>query len=332
MPSVSFALVLLAASSARAAPSLSVSVDAGTGAYTLTSPSWPALSLTSALPLLRVNGALEALVLASPPSSFAGADALGPFAGTTLNFAAAAGDAPLLVGTLKAYTARAAVGFSARVPAYVSSNGTDATKDSVAAAFPSFAIPAASTLGFMQWSGSFINQGVVGPRTGAFNTAGAPNFSSGLASGPIVLLDATGSTSLVLAAASEFAAVSVAAENGALNFGPLGSAAELPSGYTYEVIAYLGDGVNANVMTWGAAMLTKFGKPHGLSKSDYTNTHLIFNTDHGAFYYYNPGSYGNYSGVLNAVGEYAESVGIPYKGVLLDSWWCVGARCGTLTN
>ena len=306
---------------ATAAPSLSLSVNASTGAFTLSSSTWPALSLSSAPPQLRVNGALTPLALASPPSTFNGADALGPFAGTTLSFAAAAGGAPLLVATLKAYTTRAAVGFAAAFPAAVASNGTEATKDSTAAAFPAFALPATSSLGFMQWAGPFINQGVVGPRTGSFSAAGATSFSSGLASGPIVLLDATGAASLVLSAASEFAAVSVAAEGGALNFGPLGSAAELPAGYAYETIAYLGAGVNEAMMTWGDAMMSKFGKPHGLSKSDFTNTHLIYNTDHGAYYYYNPTpEYVNYTGMLNAVGEYAASVGIPYRGVLLDSW------------
>ncbi|RYG44116.1 hypothetical protein EON67_12135 [archaeon] len=47
--------------------------------------------------------------------------------------------------------------------------------------------------------------------------------------------------------------------------------------------------------------------------------------DHGAYYYYNLGPYANYLDMLMAVYNYSQSAGIPYKAVLLDSWWCVRA-------
>jgi hypothetical protein len=46
----------------------------------------------------------------------------------------------------------------------------------------------------------------------------------------------------------------------------------------------------------------------------------------GAYYYYNPDPQkkGNdYLAMLLEVSAYAKTQGIPYRGVLLDSWWCV---------
>jgi hypothetical protein len=61
-------------------------------------------------------------------------------------------------------------------------------------------------------------------------------------------------------------------------------------------------------------------------------THWLgFSTDNGAYYYYNtaPGKFApgsareNYQDTLLGVHAYAEKEAIPYKHVLLDSWWYV---------
>lgn len=56
-----------------------------------------------------------------------------------------------------------------------------------------------------------------------------------------------------------------------------------------------------------------------------TDHHVIFmqgyNTDHGAYYYYTTADFPNYLEALLAVNEYANDVGIPYRHILLDSWW-----------
>lgn len=46
-------------------------------------------------------------------------------------------------------------------------------------------------------------------------------------------------------------------------------------------------------------------------------------TDNGAYYYYNPIPNETYMETLWRVHKYAERVGIPYKHVLLDSWWYI---------
>ena len=325
---VTIAVAALVLVLANAAPSISFDVK-NDGSYTLSSPDWPNLSLSSAPTGVMIEGTFfssgdGSLVISSPASTWTGSDSVGPFAGTTFGWGVKTSPTvTVMTTTFKQYTAVSAVGFAATFPAGITTGSIGVkAKDNVEAAFPSWSIPSSpSPLGFLQWDGPFINEGLLGPRTGSWDATGATNFSAGLSSGPIVLLDTSASASLLLSAASEYMAVSAAVTGNALSFGPLGSVDSLPIGYSYECIAYLGVGVNYNIMSWGQTLLSKAGKPHGLSKSDFTNTHLIYNTDHGAFYYYNTDVYQNYSQVLDAVGEYAASVGIPYRGVLLDSWW-----------
>lgn len=63
------------------------------------------------------------------------------------------------------------------------------------------------------------------------------------------------------------------------------------------------------------------GKPFGLEESDATAQYLGYNTDHGAYYYYNPLPGKTYGETLLAVHNYTSSINIPYKWILLDSWW-----------
>lgn len=269
-------------------PSISFEIN-GDGSYTLSSAAWPNLLLSSAPVGLLSNGqwlsaADGSLKLAGPMATWTGSDSMGPFSGSTFTWADAKGISQIST-TFKVYSESPAVGFAASFPAGIStgSNGTS-SKDSVVSAFPSWTIPSASQIGWLQWSGAFVNQGVKGPLSGTWDTTGAKAFSPGISSGPIVLLDESAAASLILSAASEFAAVSAVASSGSLSYGPLGSVDSLPKGYSYETVAWLGAGVNYAVMSWGRALMGKFGKVHGLSRTDFTNTHLHYNTDHGAYY------------------------------------------------
>ena len=55
---------------------------------------------------------------------------------------------------------------------------------------------------------------------------------------------------------------------------------------------------------------------------------LGFATDNGAFYSYHTEPARNYADTLDDVAAYAKRTGIPYRYVLLDSWWCVRRRGG----
>ena len=325
------AVACIVAASVVEASSLAVSVTPG-GSYALSAPGgW---QLSGAPVRVRINGtwwsaADGSLILVGAPSTWAGDDAWGAFTATTLSWAASTmpatvvfessflsyADAPAIIfrGT---YPRGASAAVGAPVP---SVNDTDG----IATEFPAFAMDGGGVnLGFIQWSGTMLNQkNDLGPFAGAWER-GTP-VSPGLASGPVTLFDAAALASLVLSPASEFMGVSSAlsADGDALAWGPLGSATTLPLGFTYDVVAWFGPTVNGNIMAWGAGLLARYGKAHGLSRTDFTNTHLGFNTDNGAYYYYQTGAYANYSAALLAVYDYAQHEGIPYRHILLDSWW-----------
>ena len=78
--------------------------------------------------------------------------------------------------------------------------------------------------------------------------------------------------------------------------------------------------------SWGDAMLKMYDTNR---PTDYTTEWLGFSTDNGAYYYYGwnqsyPGGWGtnqNYQDALLGVHDYALKEEIPYKHILLDSWW-----------
>ena len=57
-----------------------------------------------------------------------------------------------------------------------------------------------------------------------------------------------------------------------------------------------------------------------------------FSTDNGAYFYYNTLPNSTYEDTLVAVKGYADSVGLPYKYVLLDSWWYYRGENGGVSN
>jgi hypothetical protein len=238
-----------------------------------------------------LNASDGSLVLAGTATTQDGFDAWGAYNATTFTWAAASSPStPLVATTFLLYRNAPSVGFRATFSGGLPARGADAPPPSAADTdgllleFPSFAMDGGNAgLGFIQWSGTMLNnKNDLGPNSGPW-MAGTP-VSPGLASGPVVLFDPAAAHSLVLSPSSNFMGVSAAASigGGALAWGPLGSFDGLPAGWGYECVAHFGPTINANVMAWGAALLEKHGKARGLSKTDFTNTHLGYNTDNGA--------------------------------------------------
>jgi hypothetical protein len=258
------------------------------GEYSLSSHSWPNLILSGSPVGLQVQGVWlstgdGSLTLLGSRVDGTGQDVWGAYTSSSFAFAATASPTtPLITTTFKVYNETSAVAFEATFPnGLVTGEASTANKDGIVSSFPAWELPqSGSPLGFVQWAGPFINNGNGGPVVGAFASPGGA-IRGGLSGGPLVLLDDTAAASLMLSASSEYMAVSCAVRNDSLGFGPLGSVFSLPEGYTYSAVAFYGEGVNANIQAWGSALLAKHGKPHGLSKTDFTNTHLIYNTDHG---------------------------------------------------
>lgn len=130
----------------------------------------------------------------------------------------------------------------------------------------------------------------------------------------------TSSDALVFSAASNFMEASWGAESrSALCSGLMATVVSVPAGYTMETMVYLGSGVNGATKGYGQALMRKYATSR--SSKDQTLKYLGFSTDNGAFYYYLTEHGKNYEDTLLDVHKYSVSQGIPYKHVLLDSWW-----------
>jgi hypothetical protein len=134
--------------------------------------------------------------------------------------------------------------------------------------------------------------------------------------------DAT--TSVVLSPLNNFMAWShTSPAPGILSHGIMGNVTEIPSGFHLQTLMFIGDGINSAMSDWGTLLREAYGKPDLLSAraKDVTLQYLGFNTDNGAYYYYNTVPGMNYQDTLIEVKKYSDEQQIPYAYVLLDSWY-----------
>mmetsp|Transcript_3597 Transcript_3597/g.9206 ORF Transcript_3597/g.9206 Transcript_3597/m.9206 type:complete len:812 (-) Transcript_3597:141-2576(-) len=183
----------------------------------------------------------------------------------------------------------------------------------VSSCFPSIAL-SSDVLGYVSFSGRFLEAS----RGGALKPGSLPEV--GHLGGPFVVLSNASSDSLVFSAASRFMEASWGAEADGRTIcsGTVATITSAPEGYTLETMVYLGSGVNSAMKGFGSALMTKYNTKR---VADYTLKHLGYSTDNGAYYYYLTEKGVNYEQTLMDVYSYAESVHIPYKYILLDSWW-----------
>lgn len=323
MPALSalFAAAALIAASAQNPFVLNLGANGG---YTLAVAAFKAFNLTSGDTAVQVGGHVYSTgtgdLELSATTQGNGSDAWGPYTSTAQTWSVL-GVETLITASRCTSELVPAVIFRQEFPAGINATG-GGNKDGVISAFPSLQLPSQPGLGFMQYLGAFIDNGVSGPNLGQFQVGA--HLESGLqaGSGPLALFDTAGNT-VVISAASSFmsassAVLNTAAGKSSLAFGLMGSATSVPAWHSVETMAWYGvQGVNTGMQAWGAALLLKYGKAHGLSTVDFTNTYLGYNTDHGAYYYYQPAPYADFSQVLSAVYNYSVQAGIPYKHVLL---------------
>ena len=156
--------------------------------------------------------------------------------------------------------------------------------NAVLSAFPSF-IPQQSdvTLGALQYYGAFdVNQVFVWSGTNASVT-----LAPGGQSGPLTLFDVHGQVAVTMSPFSQFMSGSLAlSKGGVAEYGVVGSMERVPAGYTLSTIAVFGDdGVTNNVLRWGDALLTQYGKSRLAMYEEVATRYLGYSTDNGAFYY-----------------------------------------------
>jgi hypothetical protein len=104
----------------------------------------------------------------------------------------------------------------------------------------------------------------------------------------------------------------------------MGNVSSVPEGYSVSVLMHFGSqGVNQAMSTWGKVFRGWYNKAdaNAAREKDITLQYLGFSTDNGAYYYYNTVPGKDYEQTLLDVKADADMNQIPYKYVLLDSWW-----------
>jgi hypothetical protein len=188
---------------------------------------------------------------------------------------------------IRVYSDVPAVVFESYFPVSVLTDGTYDQRAALSSTFPAFAFPASvQPVGLMRFDGPFLNANCAGPTIQRWGD-GSNLLTDGDGGGPVVFFDAAGNSSVVLGPASNFMVASLAqsADTKALRSGLVGSLAAIPAHTSVSFMLWFGAGANAALTGYGAALLQLSGKPLDSPRQDYTNTHLTYNTDNGAFFY-----------------------------------------------
>jgi len=197
----------------------------------------------------------------------------------------------------------------------------------VVSAFPSFSLPQDGNLGWLAFYGEHLNDAHNethrGPRVGRWRRGEA--VADGLLAGPLAIFDQWGS-SLVLSPLTNPMAASIAqSQDGSVSWGVMGGVMDVPKGYTISHIVQGGEGINQAFDKWGTLMLGYYGNPRKKTRvppgmGGAVETHLGYETDNGAYYYYNPMKSTDMGGTLDVLGRYFEQEQLPVRWANLDSW------------
>jgi len=262
--------------------------------------------------------------------TFSGTDTMGAFKATELTWSAEAGGSASLITQFKLYDSY--IVFEQRIGAKIE-NASCGNHDGVATVFPSFKVEAdknGKRRGFMQSTGQ-----MVGETTEAFEWGTKAIPGGAMNTGPLILFSQDLSTTSVISPAYNMMAANqyYDPKQNLLMYGVMGTIEKLPVGFTVQTILTLSDnGINRAMMEWGDVLLQKYGKDRSGPENDMTLNYLGYSTDNGAFYYYFTEHGKNYEDTMIDVKAYADSVGIPYRHWLADSWWYYKGDQGGVKN
>eukprot|EP00755_Sulcionema_specki_P005652 Sspe_Gene.33353::Locus_16286_Transcript_1_1_Confidence_1.000_Length_2525::g.33353::m.33353 len=205
--------------------------------------------------------------------------------------------------------------------------------DKTVSGFPTFDLTSTNpSLGSMAFHGTFINNGNGGPTTGKWPEA----LSTGRSCGPHVLFDlkAAGKDAVVVSPSSNFMAqVFEKTDENTLSSGIMGSVTGVPNGFSLSTMLFHGDnGVNNVMSAWGTSLRKRYNKTTDVMDKDLAVRYLGYNTDHGAYYYYHSEPGKNMMETLYDVRAKGREQQIPYRYILLDSWWYYKGVGGGVAN
>lgn len=313
-------------------PLLGVRVDENTGGFTVSvqGEEW----FPSAPPTMQLNGQSAILTLQRCTTGN-GTEALGDFHETSCLYNAVASSVKVpVVHSIKNFMQKGILLFSQQFPhgapgTAFSANFVDA--DRVGCSFPSLLfsdLPSQRQRGYASWSGVMVDT----VHFGSWNNQ-TDGLNGGRTGGIFTVYDEQAKTTVFVSAASNFMTANfetVAGSPNSLRMGTLGTVSFLPVGYEMSfIMAASADGINAAAQHWGDSLLTLHGKGRQSLEQDFTLQYLGYSTDNGAFYYYHSFNetgrwkqpYENWEPTLQALVEYSRQEAIPYRYILLDSWW-----------
>jgi hypothetical protein len=200
--------------------------------------------------------------------------------------------------------------------------------DSIVTAFPTFAIKDSHApdgyAHFTSWYYLEDEDSFHSPGYGLWNSE-TTLFSGIGGSGVTAVFDSDGEKTAVISPLNEFMTASqLSSEGGVRMYGIMGNVTTIPKGYNFETLIYFGETISESVSQWGDLMRGLYSKNDIVSsqyvQSDITLSYLGYITDNGQYYYYKTVPDKNYQDTMLDIKAYADSLNLPYKHYLLDSW------------
>ncbi len=189
-------------------------------------------------------------------------------------------------------------------------------------------------LGYTTWAG-----GMVGSQpTGKLDSKITEIYNKVDGGFPLAIFDSKMANTLVLAPQNTFMSghqttwKPTGSDVPVWGSGFLGTVESIPAGYSMETIMVAGQNVSDTIDKWGKLMRKRYGKTDCYRTTDPSINYLGYYTDNGACYYYHTGEYKNYEEALLDVKKKADSNGIPYNYLQLDSWWYYKGQGGGVKN
>jgi len=275
-------------------------------------------------------------------SRIAGIDAWGSYIKIkSLRYVASDDEAIAFTGVVKLYSDQNSIVFEQHFDSQIELGDYNAKKEGLATAFPVFDNTRQSQTRTDQFGYAHYVSWYYGSANGQRaqrSTLVAPGFDTpqyGLfdqslllptnadGSGVLAIFDEQGTATAVLSPLDGAMALShFSPARGVLAFGLVNKLERIQEGSIFKVVLRLqAGGVNEVMRAWGQSLLAYTGKISNRLQDD-TLQYLGYGTQNGAYYYYNTVSKDkNYLETLLAVKAYAEEEQIPYRYVLLDSWW-----------
>lgn len=156
---------------------------------------------------------------------------------------------------------------------------------------------------------------------------GSAEFGAGLGSSSapvergaaVGYFNESGYTVVISPASSFLSSVIGSTQSKLLRCGVQGAATSLPPGHATSFIMHAGQGVPETFISWGTQLLAMYDKPRASPSSSVSLQYLGYSTTGAYFYAHRKNE--TYAQTLLAVKADAEARQIPYKWMLIDSWW-----------